>query len=180
MPIDTPIRVREWQESDRAFYQAVASRLIPERTASPRDMTVMHRFMDRVVAETGRSPGAFETFVAVDARDRPLGLVSIRPDRDHFTNHRRAFVEALVVAAEAEGRGAGRALMERAEAWGREHDCIEVVLDVFADNEPAIAFYQRVGFQPDHIRMTKSLLPDPAKSPDHGADQAKSDYHSEG
>lgn len=153
----TDVRVRDWAERDRAFYQAVTPRLIPERTASPRDMTVMRRFMDCIAADEQSRPGGVEMYVAADADDRPLGLVAIRLDHDHFTSHRRACVEVLVVSGRAEGQGVGRALMRRAEVWGREHDCKEVVLDVFADNDSAIAFYERVGYRPDHIRMTKPL-----------------------
>jgi ribosomal protein S18 acetylase RimI-like enzyme len=47
--------------------------------------------------------------------------------------------------------------MTHAEQWGRAHGCHEVVLDVFANNASAIAFYERIGFAPDHLRMSKSL-----------------------
>ncbi|MDQ3692553.1 MAG: GNAT family N-acetyltransferase [Chloroflexota bacterium] len=154
------IRVRDWDERDSDFYQAVVHRIIPERTASPRDMAAVSRFMDQVVADAGSRPGGVETHVAVDADDRPLGLYAIRLDFDHFTNHPRACVEVLVVSDAAEGKGVGRSLMRHAEAWGRQHGCKEVVLDVFADNDAAIAFYRRVGYQPDHFRMTKSLVSD--------------------
>jgi ribosomal protein S18 acetylase RimI-like enzyme len=87
----------------------------------------------------------------------PLGLLVMKPDFDYFTDHPRAYVEILVVSEEAEGRGVGRALMSHAEQWGRERGCHEVVLDVFANNPSAIAFYERIGFAPDHLRMSKSL-----------------------
>jgi RimJ/RimL family protein N-acetyltransferase len=48
--------------------------------------------------------------------------------------------------------------MGHVEHWAREHGCREVVLDVFAGNNGAIAFYERSGYRPDHIRMTKSLV----------------------
>jgi ribosomal protein S18 acetylase RimI-like enzyme len=43
------------------------------------------------------------------------------------------------------------------ERWARDHGYREVVLDVFASNQRAIAFYQRQGYRADHIRMAKPL-----------------------
>jgi GNAT superfamily N-acetyltransferase len=108
-------------------------------------------------ADLTRDAGT-EAFVAAsEGQDEPLGLLVIKPDFDYFTDHPRAYVEILVVAEEAEGHGVGRALMAHAEQWGRAHGCHEVVLDVFANNPSAIAFYERIGFAPDHLRMSKSL-----------------------
>jgi GNAT superfamily N-acetyltransferase len=116
--------------------------------------------MDRFFSdlENGRlltEPGA-EAFVAM-LHGEPSGLVSVHPDADYFTGHPRAYVDILVVAEEAEGRGVGRALMDHVEHWARDHNCREVVLDVFAGNEGAIAFYERCGYRPDHLRMAKAL-----------------------
>jgi ribosomal-protein-alanine N-acetyltransferase len=157
-----PITVRAFAEPDRSFFQRVVHRLLPDVPVSPRDPAIMRRFMDDLAAGTEPLPPGTEILVAADAAGQPLGLLAIHLDTDHFTRHPRAYVEILVVATEAEGRGVGRALMERAEAWGRERGCREVVLDVFADNEAAVAFYQRIGFRPDHIRMSKSLPADRA------------------
>ena len=81
----------------------------------------------------------------------------VHPDADYFTGHPRAYVDVLVVAPEAEGQGVGRALLDHVEAWAREQGCLEVVLDVFAGNEAATAFYERCGYRPDHVRMAKPL-----------------------
>ena len=47
--------------------------------------------------------------------------------------------------------------MDHGVAWTRDRAFREVVLDVFADNQGAIAFYERQGYRPDHVRMTKPL-----------------------
>jgi ribosomal protein S18 acetylase RimI-like enzyme len=108
-------------------------------------------------ADLTRDPGT-EAFVAIgEDPASPLGLLVIKPDFDYFTDHPRAYIEILVVAQDAEGSGVGRTLMTYAEAWGKAHGCHEVVLDVFANNASAIAFYERIGFAPDHLRMSKSL-----------------------
>lgn len=95
-------------------------------------------------------------FVAVRG-DLTLGLISVHPDRDYFTEHPRAYVDVLVVDADAEGQGIGRLLLRHAEDWARHHGFREVVLDVFATKTGAIAFYERCGYRPDHIRMAKPI-----------------------
>jgi GNAT superfamily N-acetyltransferase len=116
--------------------------------------------MEAVMAGLSRGkllnePGAQAFVATIDGQ--PSGLIAVHPDADYFTGHPRAYVDVLVVAPEAEGRGVGRALMERVEVWAREHDCLEVVLDVFAGNDAAMAFYQKCGYRPDHVRMAKPL-----------------------
>lgn len=150
--------IRPLSSDDRKFVVRVAPRLYPGQTTSPRDPARMQAYFGAFTpADLTRDPGT-EAFVAtIEGQDEPLGLLVIKRDFDYFTDHPRAYVEILVVAEEAEGRGVGRALMAHAEQWGRAHGCHEVVLDVFANNPSAIAFYERVGFAPDHIRMSKSL-----------------------
>lgn len=150
--------IRPLTNEDSEFVVQVAPRLYTGQTASPRDPARMQAYFAAFTpADLTRDAGT-EAFVAtMQGADTPLGLLVIKPDFDYFTDHPRAYVEILVVAAEAEGRGVGRVLMDHAEHWGREHGCHEVVLDVFANNPSAIAFYERIGFAPDHLRMSKSL-----------------------
>ncbi len=150
------IAVRPFSAEDQPFLSRVAPRIHPGQTVSPRDPEAFDRFFSDL--ERGRllsEPGA-EAFVAtIDGE--PCGLISVHPDKDYFTDHPRAYVDILVVAREAEGRGVGRALMDHVERWARDRGFREVVLDVFSDNRGAIAFYERQGYRPDHIRMAKPL-----------------------
>jgi GNAT superfamily N-acetyltransferase len=160
MPADrnlTGISIRPCAAEDRPFVARVAPRIHPGATASPRDRQSLDRFIARLAAGDLLIEPGTEAYVAVEEVGTPLGLVAIHPDADYFTGHPRAYVDILVVAPEVEGRGVGRALMEHAEAWARAHRCREVVLDVFAGNEAARAFYERCGYRPDHIRMAKQV-----------------------
>src|SRR5215207_7923222 len=163
MGTDTPsqaatnsIEVRPFTAEDQAFLAGVACRIHPGRTVSPRDPAALDRFFaDLQRGKLLTEPGA-EAFVAT-IEGEPCGLVSVHPDTDYFTGHPRAYVDILVVALEAEGKGVGRALMDHIERWARHNVFREVVLDVFAGNQRAIAFYERQGYRPDHIRMAKPL-----------------------
>ena len=151
------IAVRPFAEADRPFFQRIVDRLNPGPTASPRDPAAMADYFRRLAAGEIEEPAGAETFVAVDAAGMPLGLIALRPSEDYFTGHGRAYVETLVVTPEAEGRGVGVALMRHAEAWARARRFAEVALDVFAGNDRARAFYQCLGYRPDHIRLAKPL-----------------------
>ena len=150
------IDIRPFRMEDRPFLARAAPRIRPGPTASPRDPAALDRFFSDL--ENGKllsEPNA-EAFVATLAGE-PCGLVSVHPDVDYFTGHPRAYVDILVVAADAEGNGVGRALMDHIECWARDRNFREVVLDVFAENHGALAFYKRQGYRPDHIRMAKPL-----------------------
>ena len=150
------IAVRPFSAEDQQFLTRVAPRIHPGQTVSPRDPEALDQFFsDLQRGKLLTEPGA-EAFVAtIDGE--PCGVVSVHPDTDYFTGHPRAYVDILVVAREAEGKGVGRALMDRVERWARDRAFREVVLDVIAGNQGAIAFYERQGYRPDHIRMAKPL-----------------------
>ena len=130
---------------------------MPAESVAPRDPARFADFFRRLGAGKIEQPPSVETFVAVGGGGERLGVLVIHSDREFFTGYDRAYVEVLVVAPEAEGRGAGRALMRHAESWARARNYPEISLDVFAGNARAQAFYDRLGFRPDHTRMVKRL-----------------------
>jgi GNAT superfamily N-acetyltransferase len=150
------IAVRPFCDADQPFLTRVTPRIHPGQTVSPRDPAALNRFFaDLQRGKLLTEPGA-EAFVATIGGE-PRGLVSVHPDTDYFTGHPRAYVDILVVAHKAEGKGIGRALLDHVEGWARERGFREVVLDVFAGNQGAIAFYERLGYRADHIRMAKPV-----------------------
>jgi ribosomal protein S18 acetylase RimI-like enzyme len=68
-----------------------------------------------------------------------------------------ATVEALGVTANAQRRGAGRALMAAAEELARSWGAASVVLDVQSFNQAALDFYRALGYAPATTRMSKRL-----------------------
>jgi len=163
MPFESPsqagtggINIRPFGAEDKPFLDRVAPRMHPGQTASPRDPATL----DRYFADLGEGtfltkPGARAFVATIDGQ--ACGIISVFPDKDYFTDHPRAYVDNLAVDRESEGKGVGRALLDFVEGWARDHGFREVVLDVFASNQRAIAFYERQGYQPDHIRMAKPL-----------------------
>lgn len=149
--------IRPFSDADRPFLREVVWRLRPETSVARREPAAFDAWFRRLAeGEHPPVPGA-ETFVAVGTDGAPLGVLTVQPDREYFTGTERTSIEAIAVAAGAEGRGVGRALLAHAEAWARAHGHREVALDVFAANARARAFYARAGFEDDHVRMVKPI-----------------------
>jgi len=58
----------------------------------------------------------------------------------------------LMVAASHRRRGVGRALLDAAVEWARDAGVRKLELHVFPYNEPALALYERFGFQREGVR----------------------------
>jgi ribosomal protein S18 acetylase RimI-like enzyme len=86
-----------------------------------------------------------------------LGFVYATTLVDFFTAENHGHISDVVVTREAEGQGVGRALMDAAEAWGRERGYRLMTLGVFPQNQRALMLYERLGYRTDVIRMLKVL-----------------------
>ncbi len=155
------LRIRAARAEDAAWLLPMSSRLhdFGPPPFRPRDQ------MDRAVAaDIGASLGSADPSVAVlvveeEGSGRPLGFAHIKIFTDYFTAEPHGHVSDLVVAAGAEGRGVGTALMEAAADWSRARGHRLLTLNVFDENRRARALYDRLGYLPDTLRMVKLLKP---------------------
>lgn len=91
-------------------------------------------------------------FVSVDENDRVNGYVMClleEKDDPFFTQrpYRNLYVDDLCVDKSARRSGVGRALMQRATEEARALGCYNLDLNVWACNEDAIRFYEKIGMQ---------------------------------
>jgi GNAT superfamily N-acetyltransferase len=89
------------------------------------------------------SPGA-EVLVA-DVDGRVAGICTIYDDIDSVRFGRRAWVEDLAVDPAERSRGVGKALMDAAKDWAREHGASHLELDSAEARVDAHRFYEREG-----------------------------------
>lgn len=154
----TEWRVRPARPSDRTFILGVTPRLAqgfelpPWRTA--REVVEA----ESATVEEALRPiaGRAALLVAEDAEGQPGGYVHVNVETDYF-GRTLAHIEILAVSSAAEGRGAGRTLVEAAEAWARSEGLDLISLNVFANNARALALYQRLGYTPDTLHYAKPL-----------------------
>ncbi len=81
----------------------------------------------------------------------------VTPESAFMCAERVACVSNLAVLARHAGAGIGRALIEAATRWARDHDSGAVELDVFEFNRGAIAMYEHLGFTTLRRTMRRPL-----------------------
>lgn len=85
------------------------------------------------------------------------GVVIGQVRTDYFTGQPTLHVEVLVVAGDAQGKGVGRALMDRAERYASGADAAAVTLTVFHRNSNARKVYERLGYEPEFVQYRKGI-----------------------
>jgi len=148
-------RIRPLEPSDRAFILSLIPRLSTFGLPLERDPRTLHALM---LEELRNLPSELETaleLIAEDKHGQPLGFIQCEAEHDPFSGVARAYVQMLAVEEAAEGQGVGRALLERAMLWARERGLEGLSLHVFATNARARAFYAKMGFIEDTVRLIK-------------------------
>ena len=84
---------------------------------------------------------ASRAFVAVDAGDRPLGylLIDVVDEAAHITQ--------VSVHPDHARQGIGRALIERAASWARQHGLDALTLTTYVEVPWNGPYYERLGFR---------------------------------
>jgi len=67
-------------------------------------------------------------------------------------------LEDVIVSAKQRGAGLGRRLVEHVLNWARTEGMTRVTLLADRTNVPALAFYERLGFEPSAMRVLRKRL----------------------
>ena len=134
--------VRPVLSEDRASWLSMRSALWPDGSAEEHASEIDSFF-------SGRTPEPQAVLVADDGAGNRLGFVelSIRSCAEGCHTSHVAYLEGWFVVESARKTGVGRALVEAAEAWGREQGCVEFASDTLADNRVSAIAHERLGFE---------------------------------
>lgn len=77
---------------------------------------------------------------------------------DHSRNHmltpiRELYIDDLCVDETARGKGVATALYRHVLDFAKANGCYNVTLNVWAGNDGALAFYQKMGMQPQKTKL---------------------------
>ena len=154
----TEWRVRPARPSDRSFILGITPRLAEGFELPPWRTEREVVEAESATVENALRPGTEREalLIAEGTGGEPGGYVHVNVETDYF-GRTLAHIEILAVSSAAEGRGAGRTLVEAAETWARSEGLDLISLNVFANNARARALYQRLGYTPDTLHYAKPL-----------------------
>jgi ribosomal protein S18 acetylase RimI-like enzyme len=154
----TTIIIRPATPADHPFICSLSTRLAMVAQLPGRKEAELQAFQDRHMQAALTKTGAqIVTLVAAMPTGPVLGFIHLHPEPDPVTSEPAGYVSMLAVVPEAEGQGIARQLMAAAEDWARSHGFRCLSLDVFASNERARRFYDRIGFSEDSVKLYKLL-----------------------
>ena len=153
-----PIAVRPARAADRAFIVTTAGRLGefgPPAWRTPEEIVAGE--VRTLEAHFGTPDERNALLVAESAKGELFGFVFLESPVDYFTGRRHGHIGILAVAREADGKGAGRALLAAADDWARSRGYELLTLNVFAANRHARDVYEHLGYAPETVRYVKRL-----------------------
>jgi ribosomal protein S18 acetylase RimI-like enzyme len=152
-------RVRPARPSDRAFILDITPRLaqgfeLPHWRTAREVVQAESATLDNAL----RSGGERAALLVAEATEgEPGGYVYVNVETDYF-GRTHAHIEILAVSSSTQGRGAGRTLVEAAEAWARSEGVDLITLNVFVNNQRARSVYERLGYAPETLHYVKPLI----------------------
>lgn len=152
------MRIRPASQADREFVVSLMPRLVEFGPPAWRDPEQMTAHDTRVITESLLDPNAgAAVLIAEDSDGTPLGFIHLHAATEHYNREEHGHVEDIIVAPAGEGRGVGRALLEKAEEWARSRGYRWLTLNVFAENLRAREVYKRLGYGEDMVKYVKEL-----------------------
>ena len=95
--------------------------------------------------------------MAVDGEDKVIGYAFCRikeqPAADYMVKFTSLFIDDLCVDANARRQGVGELLFEFVKREAKRLGCYEVTLNVWAGNEHAERFYEKMGMKTKERQM---------------------------
>src|SRR4051812_45972815 len=150
------IRIRQARETDRPFVIETTERLSAFGPPPWREAGDLVEGEARTLRDFFELPDPSSTLLIAEAEGgTAVGFALLQETRDYFTHEWHGHLGILAVTQEAEGKGAGAALIRAAEAWARRRKYPTLTLNVFERNRHARDVYEHLGFQPDTIRYIK-------------------------
>ena len=130
---------------------------VAERMKAGESSEVAHRTSDSQFAELFPNGGPADGQYVMNVVDEADVVGNLWMGRSFSGDQRTWFVFDIEISEEARGRGYGRAAMEAAEEWTRQHGGTRIALNVFGPNVVARSLYDSLGYEVQTTSMFKDL-----------------------
>jgi len=157
----TEVRIRPAGEADLEPMNRLLSELFsiekdftPDREKQRRGLALLLQQSDGLV------------LVAENGRRRTVGMCTVQTLWDPAEGFRTGLVEDVVVRREYRGRGIGRRLLAAAREWAETAGIDRLQLLADGGNQPALEFYDRIGWTATDVVCLRRHLAAKEKSKD--------------
>ncbi len=147
--------IRQAVKAELEFLLSLVPRLSEFGLPPSRDAKALEAFTQEKLRESFDETASLILIAEQDGAR--LGFIQLAEDKEFFSGESHAYVANLAVTKEAEGQGVGKLLMRAAETWTKEKGFRFISLDVFAPNQHARTFYEKLGYDEDSVKLTKTL-----------------------
>ncbi|MDP1644370.1 MAG: GNAT family N-acetyltransferase [Thiobacillus sp.] len=96
--------------------------------------------------------------IARDQAARAVGMATAQLVISTAEGAPSAWIEDVVVREDWRGKGLGHALLDTVLAWARAQGAVRAQLLADLDNTPALAFYDRLEWQPTRLGARRLML----------------------
>jgi GNAT superfamily N-acetyltransferase len=150
------IRMRAYTPEDAAFVLGLAPRLAIGRRPWRDEQLWLTTVEGWLTESLSQHPQKTMVLIAADEHGERLGFATVSHST-HFTGQPQAYIGELAATESAEGRGVGTALVQACEQWAREQGYALLAVSTGAANHRALRLYERLGFEPEDVTLTKVL-----------------------
>jgi GNAT superfamily N-acetyltransferase len=151
------VSIRPASSIDRTFVLDLAERLVAFDVPQHREKAELVEGDRRALREWFDAPKPGEAMFIAELDGRPAGCAYLVTLIDYFNERPHAHLSVLAVAADAEGKGVGSALLGQSVAWAKERQSDRLTLSALVTNARARALYERKGFGGEYIRYVLPL-----------------------
>lgn len=155
--MNNDVLVRPADEQDHPFILALSPVLSEVALLDWHSDASVAKMQDEYIAKMLAPTSCAHATMIAHTNDIPLGFVHVRLHHDGISGEQAATIPLLAVSPSAQGLGVGKLLVAAAQAWGEDHGCRLLHLEVFANNTKAQRFYQKLGFKSETLHMIKTL-----------------------
>lgn len=138
--------LREATPADRETLLALEQQVVSaERpfNGAIRDSGARYYDLDQLITD----PDTLLLVGEVDGQIIATGYAQLRVSEPAFKHARHAYLGFMYVAERFRGRGINGTVIEALVDWSRRRGVVDVYLDVYVDNTPAIRAYEKLGFK---------------------------------